>query len=104
MYSELINELLSNFDTKLLKLAINLVLVGAVGMGIKDVTAKFYQYLALKLSDFGRGTRLDVGGKTGQIQRIGFTEVEIQLDDDSGTFLIPVSKFAKSDKIILKHK
>lgn len=104
MYSELINTLLSNFDDKLLKLAINLVIVGAIGMGIKDLTSKLYQYMALKFSDFGRGTRIEVGGKVGQIRRIGFTEVEIDLDDRSGTFLIPVARFTKSDKIILSHR
>ena len=103
MYSELINQLTGNFDDKLLRLALHIILVGAVGMGIKDLTTKVYQFISLKLSDFGRGTRIEVGGKTGQIIKIGFSEVEIELDD-GGTFLIPVSSFSKSNKTILHHK
>lgn len=98
--SALINELLGTMDAKIFSLVLQLILVGAVVMWIKDVTSRVVNYYKLKMSDFGRGTNIKVEGFLGQIHRIGFSEVEIILDEGD-TLLIPVERFVKATKTIL---
>jgi len=101
--SQLMNELLSTMDMKIFSLVLQLIVVGATVMWIKDVTGKIVNYFKLKMSDFGRGTHIKVEGYEGQIHKIGFVEVEIALAEED-TLLIPVERFVKTTKVILHLK
>jgi hypothetical protein len=78
---------------------LQLIIVGAILLYIKDLNNRIMNFYKLKMSDFGRGTRIKIGGVEGNISHIGFSEVEIALGDDE-IMLIPVDKFVSSTKII----
>ena len=100
MQSELLNELLSTMDSKIFGLVLQLIVVGAIFMWIKDVSGRVMNYYKLKMSDFGRGTKVKLEGYEGFIHHIGFNEVEIVIDAES-TLLMPVERFMKASKVIM---
>jgi len=102
MQSELIQELLNIMNTKLLGLLLQLLLLGAILMYIKDISSKMLDYIKVKFSDFGRGTKIEINGRVGYIMGIGFNEVEIEIDEHT-TMIIPVSNFVNSNKIIIRN-
>jgi len=103
MQSELLNELLSTMDSKIFGLVLQLIVVGAIFMWIKDMNTRVVDYMKLKMSDFGRGTKVKLDGYEGYIHSIGFNEVEIIIDENS-TLLIPVERFMKASKVIITVK
>lgn len=103
MQSELIKELLETMNTRLIGLMFQLVVGGAMVMWFKDMSSKILNYSKLKFSDFGRGTKIEIGGKTGYIIKVGFNEVEIEIDEGA-TMIVPVDNFVKSNKVIMKHE
>ena len=103
MQSELLNELLNTMDTKIFSLVLQLIVVGAVVMWIKDLNGRIVNYYKLKMGDFGRGVKIVIDGVEGYIHHIGFNEVEVIVDENS-TLLIPVDKFMKSSKIIVTKR
>jgi len=102
LQSQLLNELLNTIDAKMFTLVLQLIIVGAVFMWIKDMNSRIVSFLKLRLSDFGRGTKVKIDGIEGFIHHIGFDEVEIIIDSDC-TMLVPVDRFIKSSKIIITH-
>jgi len=100
MQGAILNELLSTMDAKMFNLAVQLLLFGAIGFWLKDMNSRIVNYYKLKMSDFGRGTKVLILGHEGFISRIGFNEVEITIDVDK-TLFIPVNKFISTDKIIV---
>ena len=104
MPSQLVNELLATMDTKIFQLVLQLIVVGAVIMYIKDLNGRIANFYKLKMSDFGRGTKVKIDGQEGMITAIRFTEVEIALDEDH-IMLVPVNRFISSTKVIqIVHK
>lgn len=99
MQSDLLNELLSTVDTKIFTLVLQLIVVGAIFMWIKDMNTRVVSFMKLKMSDFGRGTQIKIDGQKGHIHYIGFNEVEIDLGGGD-TLLVPVDKFINSSKVI----
>ena len=100
MQSQLIQELFSAFDSKIFNMAVQVIIIGAIGFYIKELSSRIVNFLKLRMSDLGRGTRITVLGETGKIERIGFSEVEVHLRGPEKLFLIPVDKFISSAKII----
>ena len=100
MQGELLNDLLNTVDSKMFTLVLQLIVVGAIFMWIKDMNSRIVDYVKLRMSEFGRGTKVKVGGYEGHIARIGFNEVEIILNEDE-TLLMPVQKFSQSTKVIV---
>lgn len=103
MQGQLLNELLSTMDSKMFNLVLQLIIVGAIFMWIKDMNGRVVNYIKLKMSDFGRGTKVKIGSETGYINRISFNEVEIVIDEDQ-TMFVPVEKFMNSTKIIVAKR
>jgi len=103
MQSELINDLLTTMDTKIFTLVLQLIVVGAIVMFAKDLSGRIVSYYKLKMGDFGRGTEIEIDGYEGHIHNVGFSEVEITLDDNS-TLLMPVDKFTNASKVIITRK
>ena len=99
MPSQLVNELLSTMDSKIFSLVLQLIIVGSIIMFIKDFTGRIVNYYKLKMSDFSRNIKIEINSHEGYIRHIGFSEVEIELDE-SRTMFIPVDKFMSSIKII----
>lgn len=100
MQGELLNDLLNTVDSKMFTLVIQLIVVGAVFMFIKDLNGRIVNYLKLKMSEFGRGTKIQIDGYEGYVRHIGFNEVEMILDEDK-TLLIPVDRFIRANKVII---
>lgn len=100
MESALLNDLFGAIDAKIFQIVLQLIIVGAVIMWIKDLNGRVVDYLKLKASNFGRGTKVQIEGHEGYIHNIGFNEVEIVVDEAS-TLLIPVQRFTKASKIIV---
>lgn len=100
MESQLIGDLLSTIDVKIFNLVLQLIVVGAIILWIKDLNGRVVNYLKLKMGDFGRGTKIEIDGYQGYIHHVGFNEVEIVVDEQS-TLLIPVERFIKTSKIII---
>ena len=100
MQGELLEALLGTIDSKIFTLVLQLIIVGAVFMWIKDMNGRVVNYLKLKMSEFGRGTKIQIEGFEGYVRHIGFNEVEITLDEDK-TLLIPVERFIKASKVII---
>jgi hypothetical protein len=103
MESQLLNELFSTIDTKVFNIVLQLIIVGAIVMWVKDMNGRVVNYLKLKMSDFGRGTKVKVAGYEGYIHSIGFNEVEILVDGDQ-TLLVPVDVFIRSTKVIITKR
>jgi len=102
MQSELLNDLLSTVDSKIFNLVLQLILVGAITMWVKDMSGRVTDWFKLKMSDMGRGTFVEIDGYAGYIERIGFDEVEIKVNEHT-TVLVPVAKFISSIKAISTH-
>lgn len=102
MQSALIEELLNIMNMKLFGIVLQLIIVGAILMWLKDFTGKILDFFKIKFSDFGRGTRLEICGKVGKIRKVGFSEVELEVTE--GDMIIPVNKFAKEVKVILNER
>lgn len=103
MQSILMNELFNSFDSKIFNMAVQVVVMAAIGLYLKEISSRIVDFMKLKMSDLGRGTRIEILGKSGHIESISFKEVEINLGDDK-LLLIPVEKFVKSEKIIYMRK
>lgn len=103
MQSELLGALLDTMDSKIFTLVLQLIVVGAIFMWIKDLSGRVMNFFKLRMGNFGRGTPIKIGGFEGRIHQIGFSEVEIHLDDDE-TLLMPVEKFMTSSKVIVANK
>ena len=99
MQSEILNDLLSTIDSKLFYMVLQLILVGAVTMWVKDMSGRVADWFKLKMSDMGRGTYVRIEGYAGYIERIGFDEVEIRVDEET-TLLVPVARFITLSKTI----
>lgn len=99
MQSTIINGLLETMDAKIFQLVTQLVLGGAIILYLKDLSVRIMNYYKLRMSDFSRGVKIRIDGCEGQINHIGFNEVEILLDDEY-IMLVPADKFMKSIKII----
>lgn len=102
MQSELIKELFETINTKLLTLIFQMMLSGVILLWVKDIVIKTINYIKVKFSDFGRGTKLEINGKVGYLLHVGFNEVEMEIDKDT-TMFIPVEKFVCSTKIIRRN-
>jgi len=100
MQGELLNALLDTMDSKIFTLVLQLIVVGAVFMFIKDLSGRVVNYLKLKMSEFGRGTKIRIEGVEGSLRHIGFNEVEITLSEEE-TLLIPVTRFMNASKVII---
>lgn len=102
MESQFIQELLKSLNTQLLAMIVQLVVVGLVLMSVKDFSMKLLDYINLRFSDLGKGTEIIIGGQEGNITKIGFSEVEIYLDEDR-TLYMPLKNFMKSNKIVIRR-
>lgn len=100
MQSELLNALLDTMDSKIFTLVLQLIVVGAVFMWIKDLNGRIVNYIKLRMSEFGRGTKVKIEGYEGYLRHIGLDEVEIVLNENE-TLLMPVSRFMSSSKVIV---
>lgn len=100
MQSQLLNDLLNTIDSKMFTLVLQLIVVGAIFMWIKDMNGRIVNYVKLKMSEFGRGTKIRVDGVEGYVRHIGFNEVEITISETE-TLLIPVERFMSASKIII---
>lgn len=100
MQGELLSDLLNTVDSKMFSLALQLIISGAVFMWIKDMSGRIVNYYKLKMSEFGRGTKIRIEGVEGYVRHIGFNEVEIILSEDE-TLLIPVARFMGQSKVII---
>jgi len=100
MESQLIGDLVSTIDLKIFNIVLQLIIVGAILLWIKDLNGRVVNFLKLKMSDFGRGTKVMIDGQEGYIHHIGFNEVEVTIDEYS-TLLVPVERFIKANKIII---
>jgi hypothetical protein len=103
MESALLNDLFGAIDAKIFQIVLQLIVVGAIIMWIKDFNGRVVNYYKLKMSDFGRGTRVRIDGMEGDMRQVRFTEVEIDLGNGC-TLLMPVEKFIKSSKVIVTTK
>lgn len=99
MESKIVLDLLEAIDSKIFQLVLQLIIVGAIIIYIKDFNSRVVNYYKLKMSDLGRGTKIIFDRTAGYINKISFNEVEIETED-GGLMLIPVDKFIKSSKII----
>ena len=99
MESLVLGDLLEGVDTKIFQIVIHMILVGAVFLWVKDMSSRVMNYFKLKMSDFGRGTKVIVDGHEGYIHHVGFSEVEITIDEHS-TLLMPLERFMKASKVI----
>ncbi len=99
MQSDLLNGLLETVDIKIFQIVLQLIIIGTIVVYIKDLNSRVMNYYKLKMSDFGRGTKIKIGDVEGYIHEIGFNQVEIDIDDEN-TALIPVEKFISSVKVI----
>ncbi len=102
MESALLNDLFGAIDAKIFQIVLQLIVVGAIIMWIKDINSRIVDYLKLKMSDFGRGTKVRVEGFEGHIHSVGFNEVEIVIDEQA-TLLMPVQRFIKASKVIITN-
>ena len=100
MQSNLLVDLMDMLNLKVFQIVVQLIIVGAIFLWIKDMNERVVNYFKLKLSDFGRGTQIKIDGYEGFIHSIGFNEVEITIDDNR-TLLMPVNKFIKASKVII---
>lgn len=103
MQNELLAELTQSINTQLLSLIMQFLTVGVILMSLKNLANEVVNYLGLKLGDFGRGTKIEIGGKQGHILKVYFKEVEIELDNGD-IYIVPVSNFIKSNKVIMSRK
>ena len=99
MQSQIINEIFSTVDSKIFQLVLQLIVVGAIILFIKDMTSRVYNYYKLRMSDFSRGIKIRIDGNEGFIKHIGFNEVEIEIDE-AQTMFIPVDRFMSLSKVI----
>lgn len=100
MEGMLLNEIMDIMNTKLLQIVIWGVISGIVILQVKDIVNMIFNYFKLKMSDFGRGTKVKIDGYEGYIQRVRLKEVEIIIDDNT-LLLIPVDRFIKLSKVIV---
>jgi len=103
MQSELIGELLKSVNTQLVTIVFQFVVLSFVVMSIKDFSMKCMNYIKVRMSDLGRGTKVEIAGKVGYIQHVGFNEVEIQINDTT-IMLIPLDNFIKANKVIMRER
>ena len=103
MQSQLITDLMSVVNANIFELVIQMLVIGAILLWIKDMTGRIVTYYNLRMSNFGRGTKIIVEGHEGFIYHVGFSQVEINLDDPdtNSTLLMPSDRFAKASKIIV---
>jgi len=100
MQSELIGALLETMDSKIFSLVLQLIVVGAIFMWLKDFNGRVVNYFKLRMSEFGRGTKVRIEGIEGYVRHIGFNEVEIVINENE-TLLMPVSRFMSISKVII---
>ena len=100
MESALVNDLFGAIDTKIFQIVLQLIIIGAILMWIKDINGRIVNFYKLKMSDFGRGTKVRIDGYEGFIHEVRFNEVEINIDRNT-TLLVPVERFIKANKIII---
>ena len=103
MGGQLVTDLMSVVNANIFELVIQMLVIGAVLLWIKQITGKIVTYYSLKMSNFGRGTKIKIDGYEGYIHNIGFSEVEIVIDGEC-TLLMPVDRFAKASKVIVVNE
>ena len=94
-----LSKIIEHMSLEILALCFQVIGAGIIVLYVKDLTQRIVNFFKLRLSDFGRGTKVTVDRKTGWIVKAGFRNVEIRLSENS-ILLIPVDKFLKSSKII----
>ena len=99
MEGMLLNELMDIMNTKLLQIVIWGVISGIAILQVKDIVNMIFNYFKLKMSDFGRGSKIKIDGYEGYIQRVRLKEVEILVDNNT-LLLVPVDRFIKLSKVI----
>lgn len=97
----LLNELQEMLNSKLVSSLIYVVVVGVVALQLKDIIKTVFDYFKLKMSDFGRGTKIKIDGYEGYIERIRLREVEIRVGNS--TLLVPIDRFIKISKVIVTN-
>jgi len=99
--SELLKELIESLDSRLFTLVFQFVIVGVFIMYLKDWMTKILDFIKVKWSDFGRGTKVEIDGHVGHIKHIDMMKSEIEIKIDAETIMIvPISRFLKNTKII----
>ncbi len=96
---ESLEQIIASMSIKILSVVIQVLMTAAVALYLKDLAARLINYLKMKFSDFGRGTKVEFGGKVGYITKVTFGEVEIRIDDES-LMIVPIAKFLTQPKII----
>lgn len=94
-----LEQLLSNMSVQVFSMTIQVVLTAAGALYIKDLATRLINFLKMKFSDFGRGTKVEFAGKIGYITKVTFGQVEISIDDES-IMIVPISRFLTQPKII----
>ena len=100
MESQLITDLMGVVNANIFELVVQMLVIGTILLWLKEMTGRIVTYYNLRLSNFGRGTKIQVEGYEGFIYNVGFSEVEITLDNNS-TLLMPSDRFAKASKVIV---
>jgi len=100
MESQLITDLMGVVNANIFELVVQMLVIGAILLWLKDMTGRIVTYYNLRMSNFGRGTRVKVEGYEGYIHDVGFNQVEINIDENS-TLLMPSDRFAKASKVIV---
>jgi len=81
---------------KILYLFFKLATVGFVILYTKDFATRMVNYVKVKWSDFGRGTKVEVDSHIGHIEHINWLTSEIEISIKTGTTMfIPIDKFLK---------
>jgi len=88
MQSELLQELAQSLDSRLLLLIIQFVMAGVFIMYLKDWMKKIFDFIKVKWSDFGRGTKVEIDGHIGHIKTIDMFKGEIEIRIDAQTVMI----------------
>ena len=96
---DLLAQLFNQVDGRIFILTLQIIATGAVAMYLKDLSSRLINFLKMKFSDFGRGTKVGFNGEVGYITQITFSHVEIRLSSER-LFVVPISRFLAAPKII----
>mgnify|MGYP001552069057 CR=1 FL=1 len=94
-----LEQLINNFSADIFSIMFHIVITGAVVFYLKDLATRIVNYFKIKFSDFGRGTKVEFNGKVGYITKVGFSSIEIRIDDES-IMIVPLARFLSLSKII----
>jgi hypothetical protein len=68
---------------------------------LKEVAMAMLNFLRMRFSTFGAGTKIKLNGEVYLLHRIDYTYVEFNHISKKKTIYMPISKFLRMDKEIL---